>query len=72
MELKTKSFFLGMLADAPHERADNEADVIEAFVAAGESFDVSSVAARDRLTPNQKQVMKARSTAYKKGLAMTP
>ncbi len=69
MELQTKSFCLDMLADAPYECADNEADVIEAFVAAEESIDISSVSARNRLTPEQKQLMQSRGVSYKKGLA---
>jgi hypothetical protein len=69
MELQTKSFCLDMLADAPHECADNEAEVIEAFVAAEESIGASSMSARDRLTPDQKQLLQSRGFSYKKGLA---
>jgi hypothetical protein len=69
MELQTKSFCLDTLADAPHECADNEAEVIEAFVAAGESIDISSIAARASLASDQKQLLQSRGVSYKKGLA---
>jgi hypothetical protein len=68
MDAQTKSFCLDMLADAPYECADNEADVIDAFVAAEELIDVSSVAARNAVTSEQKQTIKTKSVSYKRGL----
>ena len=69
MELQTKSFCLDMLADAPFECADNEAEVVEAFVAAEESLNISSIAARATLTADQKQLLQSKTVSYKKGLA---
>ena len=69
MELQTKSFCLDMLADAPFECADNEKEVIDNFVAAEEDLDISSIAGRTALTPEQKLTLKNKAIAFKKGLA---
>ena len=69
MEAQTKAFCLDMLADAPYECADNEVDVIDAFVASEELIDVSSVAARTALTSEEKQTIKTKAVSYRRGLA---